>query len=1162
MSASRSEAIKARAAQRQNEVSDPKVSAWVSAHAGSGKTHLLVNRIIRLMLAGAAPERILCLTYTRAAAAEMKQRLFKTLSGWITLDDEALRHAIRAMTNGEIRLQGDELARARSLFARALETPGGLKAQTIHAFCERLLQAFPVEAGMTPGFEVLDEAASATLLAEARARVLSGMSAQDDASRRKMADDLAIITAHVSEQGFDELLTRVIGHRLLLRRLAQEPQRRAFLFSRLRKLLGLSEEQDPSTIMEEWFASLDRDFLRRAAKILQASDKTTNRDQGARLQRMLEAARPLEAHEAAREFFLKKDGDPKSDAKLLTRLLARDNPQLARDLFDARDEFVLFMDYLKSARLYQANKALLNIGLAVIGEYDRAKARAGLCDYDDLIDATLRLLSDDNISAAWVRYRLDGGLDHVLVDEAQDTAPEQWEIIAALTEEFHAGEGIEHLMERTIFAVGDYKQSIYSFQGAQPDSFIIMRDYFAHRAQEAGRIMRDLQMNTSFRSVPPVLRAVDMVFGSGDVDFGQQQGKMPPHEPVRSGDGGLVELWPLEEPPHRPARKNPWQAPGKLDFIEKPRLRLARRIAATIRRWLDDGEILVSENRPIRPGDILILLRTRSDFMDAIIAALKQRNIKVAGADRLKVTGHIAVQDMMALGRFLLLPDDDLSLACVLKSPLCARDDGEPFDDDDLLALRTSSAPGRSLWRQLCDWPAASRAAQALREWRDMAGFVPPYELFAHILGRHGRRAAFISRLGQEAEEPLDAFLDLARAFEREHAPSLTGFLEYLEISEPEIKRDMEEGHGEVRVMTVHGAKGLQANVVFLPDTCSIPDARKLDYIIVPPSGEEGEETPLWTFNQSERSQTAQRMVDWTVQRNRQEYYRLLYVAMTRARDRLYIGGVGDPDKLKPESWYGRIASHLQRPEYAVKGPDGRVCCWRLQEPQRARPQDKAEIAKTPPPPLPAWAREMPRAEPAPGQWLAPSRLGREEEQETPPASAALSPLGAREEKRFRRGLMIHKLLQFLPAIAPGERRKTAIGWLSAPAQGFTAEEAEQLFAEAAAILDDPGLAPLFGPGSRAEAPFAARLTDASGAEFLVSGQIDRLVVGENEIIVADYKTSRPAPASIEDVPQEYIRQLSTYRLAMQSLWPGRPVRAVLIWTATPSWMEITPEDL
>ncbi len=1162
MSANRSEAIKERASRRQNEVSDPKVSAWVSAHAGSGKTHLLVNRIIRLMLAGAAPEHILCLTYTRAAAAEMKQRLFKTLSGWITLDDEALRQAIRAMTNGEIRLQGDELRRARSLFARALETPGGLKAQTIHAFCERLLQAFPVEAGVTPGFEVLDEAASAALLAEARARVLSGVSAQDGAARRRMADDLAIITAHASEPDFDELLTRVIGHRLVLRRLAHDPQGRASLLARLRQLLGISGEQDDSAIMEEWFASLDRAFLRRAAEILQASDKATNRDQGARLVRMLEAATPLEAYEAACDFFLKKDGNPKSDIKILTRLLARDNPRLARELFAAREEFVIFVEYLKSVRLYHANKALLDIGLAVIGEYDRAKARAGLSDYDDLIDATLRLLSDDNISAAWVRYRLDGGLDHVLVDEAQDTAPEQWEIIAALTEEFHAGEGIGHLLERTIFAVGDYKQSIYSFQGAQPDAFFQMRDHFSRKARQAGKTMRDLQMNTSFRSVPPVLRAVDMVFGSGDLDFGDTSGGMPPHEPVRAGDGGLVELWPLEEPPQGPARKNPWQPPGKLDFIEKPRLRLARRIAGTIRRWLDDGEILESENRPIRPDDILILLRTRSDFMDAIIAALKQRGIKVAGADRLKVTGHIAVQDMMALGRFLLLPDDDLSLACVLKSPLCARDDGEPFDDDDLLALRTSSSRGDSLWRQLRDWPAASRTVQALREWRGMAGFVPPYELFANILGRHGRRAAFISRLGQEAEEPLDAFLDLARAFEREHAPSLTGFLEYLEISEPEIKRDMEEGHGEVRVMTVHGAKGLQANVVFLPDTCSVPDASKLKYILVPPMEEEGEETPLWTFNKDERSLTAQRMVDRTLEKNRQEYYRLLYVAMTRARDRLYIGGVGDPDKLKPESWYARIASHLQKETFAITGPDGQVCCWRLQEQQRARTEAAKAGTEAAVPPLPAWAREMPRPEPGPGQWLAPSRLGREEGQENPPASAVLSPLGTREEKRFRRGLMIHKLLQFLPGMAPRERRKTAIGWLTAPAQGFSLREAEKLLAEVAAILDDPRLAPLFGPGSRAEAPFAARLTDASGAEILVSGQIDRLVVGENEIIVADYKTSRPAPAGIEDVPEEYIRQLSTYRQAMQGLWPGRPVRAVLIWTATPSWMEIPPERL
>ncbi len=785
------------------------------------------------------------------------------------------------------------------------------------------------------------------------------------------------------------------------------------------------------------------------------------------------------------------------------------------------------------------------------------------------------------------------------------------------------------------------KQSIYSFQGAAPEAFRAMRDFFEKRLKDANLSFREVKLGVSFRTVQPILDVVDEVLKQPDFRLGEDD--WASHQSARPHMPGFVELWPLEEAeenggaddvddgsndgndndgddPIRQALRKLWTPPRDLAAELRPQLRLAARIATTIRRWLDDGEALPPDPlkkkeeerriRPIRPRDILVLVRQRTTLMEAIVSALKQQGIPVAGVDRLKVADHIAVQDMLALVRFLLLPSDDLSLAAALKSPLLERDDEQPFSDDDLLRLRGElfdfHAPlgdiervndARSLWAQLQDAAAAGapvrRAVERLRRWRGMAGHLPPFEMLAHVLWRDGGLRRFISRLGTEALEPLEALLDLALRFERDHLPSLGAFIEWLQDESPEIKREQEgaedlpvDAPGAVRVMTVHGAKGLEAPIVFLADTVSTPDRGKLRLIGVPIS-DTGTELPLWPMKKDRQPEAVRALVQQHMNKQEEEYNRLLYVAMTRAADRLYVCGArggrgsgkkndGNGRQRKDGSnritcWHERIAAVLGKDELAEALPDGRTI-WRY--PRISARCRHREAAGQDTFALPGWARQPAPPERGPAVWLSPSRLPQPGADEAaastapPPAEPVLSPLslasGRRQPQRdpFRRGVLIHKLLQYLPEIPPGERAERALDWLVQPAQGLTRAQAEELWQEVAQVLRQPRMAALFGPASRAEVPFAARLPGPDGQPLLVSGQIDRLAVLEDEVIVADFKSARPVPETVQDVPAAYVRQLALYAHAARQIWPDRNIRAALIYTAAPTWLELPPDML
>lgn len=1144
----------------QGLASDPAVSAWVSANAGAGKTFVLKMRVLRLLLAGTPPERILCLTFTKAAAAEMAQRIFRDLSEWATCGDGALDESLTALLARAPRETERQLA--RRLFAIALETPGGLKVQTIHAFCESLLQRFPLEAGVPPGFTILDEEASQSLRREAIDAVLMAATQRQAGA---LGEALHATIAYAADDAFDHVLHETLGRRdwvEAISRLAHRGDPFAAAEGIYREALGLGTGS-LAEAGRQLATVLPDAALARAAAVLATGSKS-DRSQ-AEILRTACAATGLARVKALATFFLTSKGSRRE--RLMTNGTQLADPPLAELLQAAQHRFDQLRQEQAGHTLIGATMALWRLADAVQQRYAEAKARAASLDFEDLIARTASLLASAS-STQWVLFKLDGGLDHVLVDEAQDTSRLQWEIVKALAGEFFSGLGARE-EARTLFAVGDEKQSIYGFQGAEPKLFAATGETFARQAAIAGAGWRNLPLTLSFRSTEPVLACVDRVFSDHSRTPGVAATRAEVHHQAhRIGQAGLVEIWPSDAWQESPAAEI-WSPLAETPAAPPP-VRLANRIADTIAGWLERGEALQSEARPIRAGDILILVRKRQPFAHPMVSALKARGIPVAGSDRMRLAHQIAVEDMIALGEFLILPEDDLALATVLKSPLFG------LGDDDLLAF----APGRrgTLWSALlAAAPSSSRlapAAAALRRWRAQADFRPPYELFADLLENEGLRARLLARLGPEAGDPLDEFLHLALAYDDRAAPSLQGFLVWLRGLKAEIKRDQEHGRDEVRVMTVHGAKGLEAPIVFLPDTCSSATSARSGALLALPHACRPEGFPelcLWPVRGADHHEAIRAAKDALKQAEREERNRLLYVAMTRARDRLYIAGFETRNGREQGCWYDIIEEVLCDACERTTGTDGRPLL-RLASPQTAAPRPRAAAGTDAiaPVPLPEWADRPAPREPVAMVPLAPSRIGPPETDEsgdplTPPAALprseppSLSPIALAGDHRFLRGTLTHALLEHLPALDPGAQEAAARAFLASRGEALPQGVRAGIVAEVMAILREPELGALFGPGSRAEVAIAAEIShpDPRRPALRITGQIDRLVRLPHEIIILDYKTNRPPPREPAAIAPAYLAQLAAYRLGVAAVFGARSIRAAILWTDGPRIMPV-----
>jgi ATP-dependent helicase/nuclease subunit A len=1092
--------------------SDPEISAWVAANAGAGKTYTLANRVARLLLGGAKPQKILCLTFTKAAAAEMQNRLFQQLGGWAMLPDDDLRDEI-------VRIGGDaheDLAKARRLFAAALETPGGLKVLTLHAFCQIVLSRFPLEARVAPAFEVLDDQSARALIKEARQHVLERAGSGDE----ELARAVALLVTEAGEFKLSGILDAALGgdRRKLDRFFAGEGD----LAARVQEAHGLQDGDTILNIETDFCAGLARDIetLRAVHEWLGRGTKSD-----------LEAAERLSAVLADIDnsfatlgvFLLTKDGDPRK--KLATKKLTDERADLLNYLTELCERYCAAAERRRAARAAELVHATLILVRAMRDNYQTAKRLRGVLDYDDLIIETKNLLTRPG-AAQWVLYKLDNGIDHVLIDEAQDTSPEQWEIVKKLTEDFFSGPGRERSQVRTIFAVGDEKQSIFSFQGADPGQFDINRRHFAEVIAGAEQQLYEVPLITSRRSAPQILDFVDKVFESNAARAGlTYSGAQIVHRAHRETAKGSIEFWPALKPEEE--EETDYYAPVNVVQKQSPVARLAGLVADRIDGWLKGGAQLPGHGRPVAPRDIMILLPRREPFGGEVIRQLKLRRVPVAGADRVRLSEQIAVMDLIALGRFVLQREDDLNLAALLRSPLCGLREEELFS----LAHGRKSDLWTALAAQRADFAQAHGFLSALLERADYA---PPFEFYSRALTTLGGKELLLARLGMESADAIEEFLSLTLTYERSHSPSLEGFLDWVERGGVEIKRDMEHGRDEVRVMTVHGAKGLEADIVILPDTTSLPE---------PPSRKGhllyDADAVLFPLSDAEAPQIVKQAQARAKEESLREHRRLLYVALTRARDRLYVCGFENKKGVKDGSWYELARAAAESLGVKVTQGDGEIISY------GATGEEKGVMAAATQaePRLPAWMMAPVPAEPALPRLIRPSdAVG-----VTPPA---FSPLGA---GRFRRGLVVHALLARLPEIAPQKRRTVALAFV----QASGLKHPEKLVDETLAVLDDPAFATAFGPRSQAEAGLVAELPEL-GVGARINGRIDRLAVTDEEVLILDYKTNRPPPAREADVPAVYLAQMALYRAAAAKVFPSRRIVCGLVFTDGPRLLQLS----
>jgi ATP-dependent helicase/nuclease subunit A len=1139
--------------EKQARAADPLRSVWVPAHAGSGKTHVLAQRVVRLLLDGTDPARILCLTYTRAAAANMASRVTSNLAAWTMMPREALSDALASLDGR--RPDEARIAQARRLFARALETPGGLKIQTIHAFCEAVLHQFTLEANIAGHFELMDTAMQDVLVAEARRRTILAASDGADGELALAFDKLLELAG---ESGLDRILREIVNRRQELADFIRHVGGEAHVFRPLFEAFGM----DPAIRTDDLMAGVwpDPYFTAELAEAIgshaAAAEKKTAQEFAVRLAAACRAPGGAARLDALMGAFFSGSGTARKQ-RAADRIMAKGVGE-HYPLFIA--EFARFAavledvcDKVATLEMLHATRALLVVADRLIASYEGLKRARGRLDFADLVNRTVALLSRQD-ATAWVHYKLDRGIDHILLDEAQDTSPDQWAVVRGLAEEFFAGKGQHDDRLRTIFAVGDEKQSIYSFQGAEPDSFEENRFFFQKRAEAVERRFERVRLDRSFRSTQDVLSAVDEVFAREEMRANLIRDPEPiAHEGVREGEPGRVDIWPSIGP-QEVLEPDDWTA--AVDQASAPSVMLAERIAGTVAGWIREGEVLEGRGRKITAGDVLVLVRKRGAFVHALSRALKDKGIDVAGADRLVLSDHIAVKDLIALGRYLLQPNDDLSLAALLKSPVFA------FDDDDLIKLgaeRKEMSLHRALeTRQHLD-PRYGAAVKRLAAWRAETGLRTPFELYSLILGRDGVRRAMIARLGNEAGEVIDEFVGFCLASERTIVPSLEAFLALVETGSPEIKRELDQTRGEVRIMTAHASKGLEAPIVFLVDSGSAPihDSHLPTLVpFDPPRGSWQGNGFVWRAA-AWSNRWLRTVADAIRERAEAEYRRLLYVGMTRAEDRLVICGFHGKRGRNDACWHARVETALSASPNTREVPapwgEGTMLTYRVNPERIVEPADETQEERGEAV-VPDALTRPPVAAPRLPRPLAPSAAGALIEGSGGTGLGIGSPvLTATGASSFAlaRGTAVHKLLQMLPSIEPGRRGQIMQRYLLRIGLSWSGEEREGVARSVAAILSHENFSPLFSTRSRAEVSVMGTLR-LGGTERAIAGKIDRLVVEDGRVLIVDYKTNRPAPSGNGDLPPEHVAQLALYRELLLPIYPGLKVEAALLYTEAP----------
>ncbi|NEV49657.1 DNA helicase UvrD [Wolbachia pipientis] len=1072
---------------RKNAI-NPNFSVWVNASAGTGKTKILIDRVLRLLLEN--KRNILCLTFTNAAANEMENRVHSILSKWAICSESVLIADLEQLdffpmypylsSQCSTRENKDYLTRTRRLFSE-LENLG-LTIQTIHAFCYKLISNFPIEAGIAPNCTLNECKELHSIIFN---KVLHNETVQDD---------INLIATEIDENKLRDLLYTLCIKRSIsendseyIKDKLSAPDEIHDLQSettehikRLAEILseGSKRDQSYSEILYSTVIPVLDTGIQKKRTSVSYSDDTGMERKDTRIEDLAKVFLKSESHEK------------KSISSIATKSTLEKFRDAEQIIESVQNVVFTHIKDMNSYQIFRRTSSLLGIFKVYVDLYSSEKSKNALLDYNDIIGLAKNLLSNPNYKD-WILFNLDQKIDHILVDEAQDNSISQWKIITNLCDEFFAGND----EKRTLFVVGDVKQSIYRFQGANPHLFNYMQQYF--HTKTGGRDWISCQLEKSFRSTPEVLMLVDRIFNNfrAEISFNDNEIKHVPH---RENDQGYIEIWPaLPKCKEKEQRALQIHLTCKEGYTIADRL-LAQAIAHKIHNWLNEGRILVAKDRHIEPRDIVILVRQRNVLVDYIISELKKANVPVVGRDYFRIMDYIAVQDLIALAEFLLLQANNLALANALKSPLFN------FTEDDLFNIAYNRKE-QSLWERLQDYHGVIYSE--LNYLINLSRIESPLTLFTHIL-RTGKKK-FAARLGLECFEVLDEFMNLVLQFEN---PSLQAFVQWIKENNPEIKNDMQSECNAVRIMTIHKSKGLQAPIVFLVDTNTVP--RNSKSIIF-----DGTEVPFWCGKNNnaycDQVKREKKLEDYN------EYLRLLYVALTRAEDELYILS---KEPVQKGSWYDLITQYGEPYEkkqaylQPIFKEKVEVLCVNANYPYIYKKRDYFDVPVISLPPNLSMSFQcltLGSSEKEGAEWIPVSSTGMTD--------------------GYTRGLIIHSILQYMPKIEKEGRKNWVRKYLD---NINTSEDKDEIYSKILAFNEKYGY--LFDLGGKSEITLSGII---NGEPVLV--RLDMLCITQDKAIIIDYKSHRNVSVSLLN---EIKKQMLTYKTLVQEIYPNKQVECMVIW--------------
>lgn len=1021
--------------QKQFLASDPRTSCWVMASAGTGKTKVLIDRILRLLLEGNDPKHILCLTYTKAAALEMRERLIKKAEQWQIITEDSLQNELEIFTQNQV--SKDHIEIAKNLFDSLNHSP--IAIQTIHSFCQSLLSSFSLELDISPTFKLIDEREKRLLQQQVCSEILA---------KNELQEHFDFLSPHISENYLREILCEAMNERLRLSCLSDP-------LGKLKALLCDSKSPDLSE--QEWhtikkMAAFSAEFgpknLQEVAPIILGNDE--------------------KSYQNLFSFFLTKEGEVR---KKFTLASAKNFDFTEDDFQKIGERIQAIYEGISAKEILSINQHLHVCIEATFNLYQLSKKEQGLLDFDDLLLYVQTLLTTNQ---GWIFEKIDFRLDHILIDEAQDTSRVQWNIIKNLLHHFFDRAGHNN-MPRTMFVVGDAKQSIYSFQGADPKYYLEVRDYFTHLAEENSHTFNIIDLDLCYRQSPAVLNLVDQVFATAEKSQNLLSHTIN-HYAFRSSSQGLAYHLPLTKKCDAEDQE-PWTIQVNTKIQKSSHALVIKDLVLSI---LSEKEILPSTSDVVNPDDIMILFQRRSSLMQETYDALKEVGISCTSCHHGDVLSHLAVLDLLSILKFVALKEDNFNLACLLRSPL--------FNIDESLLQQLCTNGKSSLFQKLLMTEECHEIIGRFTEYLELFQSADSlYDFCSKLV--HEIAPVMVGHFGEQVLDLYEEFLSYVLEASQKGITEIDAFISYITTLSPNSKN--QKGNG-VNLMTVHGSKGLEAPIVIVADaTASLVNAQNSlifedDFYFLRTS-----HTPLKKLKAIEKDNDIA------------ESHRLLYVALTRAKDHIFIAG---EENHKSENWYEFCQPLTQ--EYQLKTSFDKPAIAQVDK------LDRLELPDI------TFKRKL-RKEPT-----------------------LVSP----KTEKSRRGEAIHKLMEMQLWKFDEKLREAA---LSKP-----------LFKE----LPPQDIEKICTLPHNSELGFYLSQPYQSEAEIYCKGnglqRLDYLLVEEDKVTIIDFKTTENPASTAEEISSTIFKQMQTYRNTLQELYVDKLIECFVFYTENQKLIKLNMESL